>query len=117
LIIQKVCGVREPLRVMTLDGGLEQLLGQTVRSDPTGRHAIEPELGQRILSALGQAATPLMERAQPFVLVVQPMIRRTRRKLLKTALPDVPVMSFFEVPDGKAVEVVAVIGAPEPVAA
>ena len=117
LIIQKVCGVREPLRVMTLDGGLEQLLGQTVRSDPTGRHAIEPELGQRILSALGQAATPLMERAQPFVLVVQPMIRRTMRKLLKTALPDVPVMSFFEVPDGKAVEVVAVIGAPEPVAA
>jgi flagellar biosynthesis protein FlhA len=117
LIIQKVCGVREPLRVMTLDGGLEQLLGQTVRSDPTGRHAIEPELGQRILSALGQAATPLMERAQPFVLVVQPMIRRTMRKLLKTALPDVPVMSFFEVPDGKAVEVVAVIGAPEPMAA
>lgn len=35
LIIQKLCGVREPLRVMTLEGGLEGLLGQAVRSDPS----------------------------------------------------------------------------------
>jgi flagellar biosynthesis protein FlhA len=33
------------------------------------------------------------------------------RKLVKTCLPDTPVMSFFEVPEDKAVEVVAVIGA------
>ena len=33
LIIQKLCGVREPLRVMTLEGGLEGLLGQAMRSD------------------------------------------------------------------------------------
>jgi flagellar biosynthesis protein FlhA len=32
-------------------------------------------------------------------------------------LPDTPVMSFFEVPEDKAVEVVAVIGAPEALAA
>ncbi len=117
LIIQKLCGVHEPLRVVTLDGGLESLLGQAVRSDTSGRNAIEPELGQRLMQALGQAAQPLIERAEPFVLVVQPIIRRAMRKLLKTALPDVPVMSFFEVPDGKAVEVVAVIGSPEPAAA
>jgi len=117
LIIQKLCGVHEPLRVVTLDGGLESLLGQAVRSDTSGRNAIEPELGQRLMQALGQAAQPLIERAEPFVLVVQPIIRRAMRKLLRTALPDVPVMSFFEVPDGKAVEVVAVIGSPEPAAA
>ena len=43
--------------------------------------------------------------------MVQPAIRLAIRKLIRTCLPDTPVMSFFEVPEEKAVEVVAVIGA------
>jgi len=117
LIIQKLCGVHEALRVMTLEGGLEGLLASAVRSDPTGRHTIEPNLARRIVNAMSTAAQPHIEAAQPFALVVQPMIRPAMRKLMKTCLPDTPVMSFYEVPDGKAVEVVAVIGAPEQLAA
>jgi flagellar biosynthesis protein FlhA len=117
LIVQRVCGVREPLRVMTLEGQLEALLGQAVRSDPAKRHTIEPDLGRRIAEALQRAAAPLISEAKPFVLVVQPTIRVAIRKLVKTVLPDTPVMSFFEVPEDKAVEVVAVIGAPEALAA
>ena len=117
LIIQKLCGVREPLRVMTLEGQLEALLSQAVRSDPAKRHTIEPELGRRIADALQRAAGPLVAEAKPFALVVQPAIRIAIRKLVKTVLPDTPVMSFFEVPEDKAVEVVAVIGAPEALAA
>ncbi|MDF7777302.1 flagellar biosynthesis protein FlhA [Sphingomonas sp. AOB5] len=117
LIIQKLCGVREPLRVMTLEGQLEALLGQAIRSDPSRRHTIEPELGRRIADALQHAAAPLVGQAKPFALVVQPTIRVAIRKLVKTVLPDTPVMSFFEVPEDKAVEVVAVIGAPEALAA
>ncbi len=117
LIIQKLCGVREPLRVMTLEGHLEALLGQAVRSDPSRRHTIEPDLGRRIVDALQQAAQPLLNEAKPFALVVQPSIRIAVRKLVKTCLPDTPVMSFFEVPEDKSVEVVAVIGAPEALAA
>ncbi|WP_448662874.1 flagellar biosynthesis protein FlhA [Sphingomonas sp. CJ20] len=113
LIIQRLCGVREPLRVMTLEGQLEGLLGQAVRSDPSRRHTIEPELGRRIADALQRAAAPLIADAKPFALVVQPAIRVAMRKLVRTVLPDTPVMSFFEVPEDKAVEVVAVVGAPE----
>lgn len=113
LIIQRLCGVREPLRVMTLEGQLEALLSQAVRSDPARRHTIEPDLGRRIAEALQRAAAPLIAEARPFALVVQPAIRVAIRKLIKTILPDTPVMSFFEVPEDKAVEVVAVIGAPE----
>jgi len=113
LIIQRLCGVREPLRVMTLEGQLEALLSQAVRSDPARRHTIEPDLGRRIAEALQRAAAPLIGEAKPFALVVQPAIRVAIRKLVKTILPDTPVMSFFEVPEDKAVEVVAVIGAPE----
>ena len=112
LIIQKLCGVREPLRVMTLEGQLEGLLGQAVRSDPSRRHTIEPDLGRRIVDALQRAAQPLVDEAKPFALVVQPAIRVAIRKLVRTILPDTPVMSFFEVPEDKSVEVVAVIGAP-----
>jgi flagellar biosynthesis protein FlhA len=105
--------VREPLRVMTLEGQLEALLGQAIRSDPAKRHTIEPDLGRRIVDALQRAAQPLVAEAKPFALVVQPSIRIAIRKLVKTCLPDTPVMSFFEVPEDKSVEVVAVIGAPE----
>lgn len=109
LIIAKLAGVREPLRVMTLEGGLEQLLGQGLRNDPS-RQVIEPELGRRIVDALQAAAQPLMAEAKPFALVVQPAIRVAVRKLIRTVLPDTPVMSFFEVPEDKPVEVVAIIG-------
>jgi flagellar biosynthesis protein FlhA len=111
LIIQKLCGVREPLRVMTLEGQLEGLLGQAMRADQSRRHVIEPDLGRRIVEALQRAAEPLIAEAKPFALVVQPTIRIAIRKLIRTCLPDTPVMSFFEVPEEKAVEVVAVIGA------
>lgn len=113
LIIQKLCGVREPLRVMTLEGQLEGLLGQAARADASRRHVIEPDLGRRIVEALQQAAQPLIAEAKPFALVVQPAIRIAIRRLVKTVLPDTPVLSFFEVPEEKAVEVVAVIGAPQ----
>ncbi|WP_294294697.1 flagellar biosynthesis protein FlhA [uncultured Sphingomonas sp.] len=111
LIIQKLCTVREPLRVMTLEGQLEALLGQAIRSDPARRHAIEPDLGRRIADAMQRAAGPFIAEAKPFALVVQPAIRIAMRKLVKTILPDTPVMSFFEVPEDKSVEVIAVIGA------
>jgi flagellar biosynthesis protein FlhA len=117
LIIQRLCGPREALRVMTLEGGLEAILGQAVRSDPANRHMIEPDLGRRIIDALQQAARPLIAEGKPFALVVQPGVRLAVRKLVRASLPDTPVMSFLEVPEDKAVEVIAVIGAPQQLAA
>jgi flagellar biosynthesis protein FlhA len=101
---------------MTLEGQLEALLGQALasqgRADHGRRHVIEPDLGRRIVDALSHAAAPLIAEAKPFALVVQPGIRVAIRKLIRSCLPDTPVLSFFEVPEEKAVEVVAVIGAP-----
>jgi len=31
-------------------------------------------------------------------------------RLLKPHLPETPIMSFLEIPDGKAVEVMAIVG-------
>ena len=117
LIIQRLCGPREPLRVMTLEGQLEAILSQAVRSDPANRHMIEPDLGRRIIDALQTAARPLIAESKPFAVVVQPSVRVAVRKLVRASLPDTPVMSFLEVPEDKPVEVVAVIGAPQQLAA
>ncbi|NIJ08982.1 flagellar biosynthesis protein FlhA [Sphingomonas vulcanisoli] len=110
LIVQTVVPVRMPLPVITLDAELEGLLAQAIRVGPNAQHPFEPALAQRIVSAVSDAAAPMVNAASRFALVTSPIARRALSRLLKPHLPDSPVMSFLEIPDGKAVEVVAIVG-------
>ena len=110
LIVQTVVPIRMPLPVLTLDTGLESLIHQAIRAGQGASHPIEPALGQRIVQAVGEAAGPLLSQAQRFAIVTSPIARRALARLLAPHLREVPVLSFLEIPDGKAVEVVAVIG-------
>ena len=67
------------------------------------------ELGLRLLS--GRESTEVGWAHSSDLLDPTPFL------LVRASLPDTPVMSFLEVPEDKAVEVVAVIGAPEALAA
>jgi flagellar biosynthesis protein FlhA len=110
LIVQTIVPVRMPLPVVTFDAELEGLLAQAVRVGPTAAHPFEPALAQRIIAAVNQAAQPLLNTATRFALVTSPMARRAVARLLKPHLPETPIMSFLEIPDGKAVEVMAIVG-------
>ncbi len=110
LIVQKLCGIREQLKIITLDGELEQLLVASVRADPTGAYPLDPALSQRILGALGEAASPLLSDGTTFAVVTTPLVRRPLFQLLRQHLPDVTVLSFYEIPDSRQVQVVAVVG-------
>ncbi|WP_019833832.1 flagellar biosynthesis protein FlhA [Sphingomonas sp. PR090111-T3T-6A] len=110
LIVQTMVPVRMPLPVVTLDAGLESLLTQAVRSGPNANHPIEPALASRIVQAVSEAAAPLVGEAKRFAIVTSPIARRALGRLLRPHLPDAPVLSFLEIPDGKPVEVVAVVG-------
>ena len=110
LIVQTVVPIRMPLPVLTLDTGLESLIHQAIRAGQGAAHPIEPALGQRIVQAVGEAAGPLLSQAQRFAIVTSPIARRALARLLAPHLREVPVLSFLEIPDGKPVEVVAVIG-------
>jgi flagellar biosynthesis protein FlhA len=99
-----------PLQVITLEAGLESLLAQAVRTGQNASHPFEPALANRIIEAVSNAAQPLMAQAARFAIVTSPIARRALGRLLKPHLPDVPVMSFLEIPDGKPVEVCAVVG-------
>ncbi|MFS0737603.1 flagellar biosynthesis protein FlhA [Sphingomonas sp. 1P06PA] len=110
IIVQGLVPVKETLPVITLDAGLEGLLAQAIRTGPGAQHPFEPALAQRIVAAVTGAAQPLMGEARRFALVTSPLARRALARLLKPHLPEMPVMSFLEIPDGKPVEVVAVVG-------
>ncbi|WP_070156379.1 flagellar biosynthesis protein FlhA [Sphingobium phenoxybenzoativorans] len=110
LIIQGLVPVKMPLPVITLDGDLEGLLAQAMRVAGDAKHPIEPALANRILEAVTQAARPIMGEARAFAIVTSPLARRALMRLFKPHLPETPVLSFLEIPDGKPVEVVAVVG-------
>jgi len=110
LIVQTIVPVRMPLPVVTFDAELEGLLAQAVRVGPNAAHPFEPALAQRIIAAVNQAAEPLLSTATRFALVTSPLARRAVARLLKPHLPETPIMSFLEIPDGKAVEVMAIVG-------
>jgi flagellar biosynthesis protein FlhA len=110
LIVQTLVPVRMPLPVITLDAGLEALLTQAVRAGPNAAHPFEPALANRIVAAVSSAAQPLLNQAMRFAIVTSPIARRALARLLRPHLPDIPVMSFLEIPDGKPVEVSAVVG-------
>jgi len=110
LIIQSLVPVKMPLPVLTLDPSLESLLNQAVRTGPEATHPIEPGLAQKIVQAIGEVAGPLLGEARRFAVVTSPIARRALSRLLAPHIPEVPVLSFLEIPDGKAVEVVAVVG-------
>ncbi|MFC7499893.1 flagellar biosynthesis protein FlhA [Enterovirga sp. GCM10030262] len=110
LIVQTLVPVRMPLPVLTLDPGLESLLNQAVRAGPEASHPIEPGLAQKIVQAVGEVAGPLLGEARRFAVVTSPIARRPLARLLAPHIPDVPVLSFLEIPDGKPVEVIAVVG-------
>jgi flagellar biosynthesis protein FlhA len=110
LIVQTLVPVRMPLPVITLDAGLESLLTQAVRAGPNATHPFEPALANRIVSAVNEAAAPMVGQAMRFAIVTSPIARRALARLLRPHLPDVPVLSFLEIPDGKPVEVSAIVG-------
>ncbi len=110
LIVQMIVPVRMPLPVVTFDAELEGLLAQAVRVGGNAAHPFEPALAQRIIAAVNQAAAPLVNSATRFALVTSPPARRAVARLLKPHLPDTAIMSFLEIPDGKAVEVMAIVG-------
>lgn len=110
IIIQGIVPIKMPLPVITLDAELEALLAQAIRSGPSAAHPFDPALSTRIIESVTHAAAPMVGAARSFAIVTSPVARKALSRLLRPHLPDTPVISFLEIPDGKPVEVVAVIG-------
>ncbi|WP_229956826.1 flagellar biosynthesis protein FlhA [Parasphingorhabdus litoris] len=110
LIIQSLVPINMPLPVITLDAELENLLAQAIEAGGGASRPVEPGLVQKIVLSVEDAARPIMAEARRFAVVTSPIARRTLLKILKSSFPATPVLSFEELPDDKAIEVVAVVG-------
>jgi flagellar biosynthesis protein FlhA len=110
LIVQTIVPVKMPLPAITFDPELEILLTQAVRTGPNASWPFEPELARQIIAAIGDAVQPLLLAARSFAIITSPICRAAVARLLRAQFADVAVLSFLEIPETKAVDVIATIG-------
>jgi flagellar biosynthesis protein FlhA len=110
LIVQTIVPAQMPLPAVTIDPELEALLNQSVRAAPDATWPIEPDLARNIVAAIGEAVEPLLLAARGFAVIVSPLCRPALARLLRTQFTEVAVLSFLEIPDAKAVEIIATVG-------
>ena len=113
-IVQALAATRAPLLAITLAPELEELLAASVRANPASLYPFDPALAQRVAAALVDAAGPLQREGSPITVVTAPTIRRALFQLLRHRLPGAHVLSIFEVPDDRAIEVISTVGAAQP---
>lgn len=111
LIIQTIVPVKMPLPAVTFDPELEALLVQSVRMGQGATWPFEPDLSRQIIDALSEAIQPMLLAARSFAVVTSPICRSAVARLLKAQFSDVPVVSYLEIPETKAVEIIATVGA------
>jgi len=110
LIVQTIVPTKLPLPVITFDSDLERLLAQSVAAGPGAAWPFDPELARRIVSSVNEAVHPLLMNARSFAVITSPACRPALSRLLRPHLPETPILSFLEVPETKAVDVVAIVG-------
>jgi flagellar biosynthesis protein FlhA len=110
LITAAITGPQAVLRLVAFTPDLEALLVAAARAAPGAVFPFEPGLGSRIVEEVRAATSTAMAEGQPVAVVSQPGPRRPLWRLFRSAGLPLPVIGFAEVPDSRAIEVLAVIG-------
>ncbi|HEY8519075.1 MAG TPA: flagellar biosynthesis protein FlhA [Gammaproteobacteria bacterium] len=108
-IVQGIAGGRTELPLMALDPALEQLLQKAAASSP-GAPALEPSLAERLQHAVREACARLEANGDPAILVVGPELRPWLARWLRPGSRGLHVLAYTEIPDNRAVRVVATLG-------
>jgi flagellar biosynthesis protein FlhA len=109
-IVGRVCAPHERLPVLTLEGGLENMIVSGMHDPTTGQPVIEPDLARAIGERVADIVAERGPGAVPPVLVVQPRARRALSALLRMRAPTCTVISISELPPTQPIEVISVIG-------
>jgi flagellar biosynthesis protein FlhA len=108
-IVQDIAGIAQELPVITLEPGLEQMLGNSVSA--TGASpGLEPGLAERLQGRLSEAARRQETAGQPAVLLVPPALRPILARFLRATVPQMHVLAWNEIPDSRRVRLVSTIG-------
>jgi flagellar biosynthesis protein FlhA len=107
-LVARIAGPDEPLKVVTLDAGLEAAILGGMLDPSTGQPLIEPDCGAMILREINAIADA---EGGALALIVQPPARRALAALLKLRAPRCLVLSIAELPASQPIAVVGTIGA------
>jgi flagellar biosynthesis protein FlhA len=108
-IVQDIAGISQELPVITLDPGIEQLLGNSVGTGGASP-GLEPGLAERLQGRLVEAARRQEVAGQPAVLLVPPALRPILARFLRATVPQMHVLAWNEIPDSRRVRLVSTIG-------
>jgi flagellar biosynthesis protein FlhA len=108
-IVQSITGLRQELPVITLDGQLEQVLGDSMLGGGDGP-GFEPGLADRMCQALADSARRQELAGEPAVLLTTPKLRPWLSRLLRHSVPTLNVLAYNEVPENRRIRVVAAVG-------
>ena len=108
-IVQDIAGITQELPVITLEPGLEQVLGNSTGAG-SGSPGLEPGLAERLQGRLVEAARRQELAGQPAVLLVPPALRPILARFLRATVPQMHVLAWNEIPDSRRVRLVSTIG-------
>ena len=108
-IVQDIVGISQELPVITLDPGIEQMLGNSVGTGG-GSPGLEPGLAERLQGHLVEASRRQEVAGQPAVLLVPPALRPILARFLRATVPQMHVLAWNEIPDSRRVRLVSTIG-------
>ena len=110
MIMQGLVDVNDSLPVMTLNPSLEQILHNIIQQSSNPQNlVIEPKLAEGLFKALTTNSQDVENQGHPAVLVVYPAIRPWLAKIIKHRISDLTVLSYGEIPEDQAVNVIATI--------
>jgi flagellar biosynthesis protein FlhA len=86
------------INVITLDPQIEQMVAQSIQRTEMGSFlALDPNIGQAILQALGQEVQKLQDRGLQPIVLCAPQIRPAIKKLTDRSFPNLVVLSWNEI--------------------
>ena len=109
-IIHETFGGAQELQVMALEPNLEHILMQAMATRGEAGAGLEPGLAERLVRETVQAVERQESAGQPAVLLSPPAIRPVLARFLRRSASSLKVLSHAEVPDGKTIRIVSLIG-------
>lgn len=101
----------DKLWCITLDPTMEDLVNQHLdRSERGTTNTMPPKTAQQVVGRINDRLQELFNVGKPGVVLCSPAVRSAVRRMIETALPQVAVLAYNEIPQGVSVEAVAMAG-------
>ena len=115
-ITHKYAGQTGTLAVYLLDPDIEEQIRAAIRKTDKGNYlALEPEMTQEVVEAVGReiASHPLPPGAKPPVVLTISEVRRYFRKIIELEFPQLAVLSYQELSENLRIQPIARIALPQ----